>query len=144
MENIELVANILDNFFYGVSIFDLWRCCTNQMLWEAIKQADAQIIAQENIGAFLLQQRAFFLLPEPLPAIISLNSFEYVYIDLAKDEFDIHELFKQEPMYIVDGEFKWMIVLTTENTQSGTQLCVLVHSKSNLLSTGRFTSSPFI
>ena len=128
MENKELVTNLLDNFFSGTSISDLDSCCGNQMLWEAIKRKDVQIITQENIVDFLLQQKVFFILPEPLPAIIDQNSVEYVCVDLNRDQFDICGLFTQEPTYIIDCDFKWMIVLTTENTQSGTQLCVLVYS----------------
>ena len=134
MENNELATNIINSFFCGATPFDLWSCCPNHMLWEAIKQADAFTIAQQDIPTFLISHNDFFLLPEPLPAIYNGLTPEYAKINcadlFAKHKTGIGELIIQEPMYIVDSEFRWMIVLTTENTQSATQLCVIVYAKS--------------
>ena len=132
MECRDLFKNVLSRFFSNASPLELWTICPNHMLWEAIKQEDAQPIELLCIPDFLKQQKVFFAFPEPLPAIYNNKLLEYVQIECSdenKDDLVTYGLFEQEPLYIVDCEFKWMVVLTTENTQTGTQLCVMVNAK---------------
>ena len=96
-------------------------------------QENARAIAKQDILAYLSLYDAFFVLSEPIPAIQNGFEPEFVRVEstdlLFNDRDAFWTLVKQEPTYLVSCDFKWMIVLTTENTVHGTQLCVLVCAK---------------
>lgn len=134
MNDNEIVKNILKYFFRDIAPSHLRRQCPNQMLWEGIRQPDAVTIEQNGIVNFLLQQNEFYVFPELFPAICENTSPEHVCISsetlgaMHKDE--ICELINNEPTYVVSCDFQWMIILTSENTHNGDQLCVLVYANS--------------
>lgn len=130
MEGNELIANIINAFFNGLTPLALLESCPNRMLWEAIMQENARTIAKQDILAYLSLHDAFFVLHEPIPAIQNGFEPEFVRVEstdlLLNDTDAFWTLVGQEPAYLVSCDFKWMIVLTTENTAHGAQLCVLV------------------
>ena len=133
MEGKELIASMVKAFFDSIHLSELLDRCPNHMLWEAIGQENALAIAKEDIASFLSMHDAFFVLPEPLPAIQNGLEPEFVRAEstdlLFNDKNSFESLVCREPTYLVSCDFKWMIVLTTENTAHGAQLCVIVRTQ---------------
>lgn len=107
------------------------------MLWEAIKNTYAKILSPQDILQQLRQTPSVLLFPEPLPSlhlgadpaytivstpIITEEAWSWLTNSLSQGI----SAFEIEPLYVVNCDYSWMIVLTTENTRSGDQLCVLI------------------
>ena len=133
MEGKYLIACIINAIFNSLTPLALLDLCPNHMLWEAIGQEKAFTIAKEDIASFLSLHDAFFVLSEPLPAIQNGYAPEFVRVEstdlLLNDKNAFEALVSREPTYLVSCDFKWMIVLTTENTAHGAQLCVIVRTQ---------------
>ena len=142
MPNKKIGSLIIEHFFPDQSAIQLREACPNKMLWEAIKKADATIISQKDVMQHLHTTADAYILPECLPAIDL--GIEPAYMRLSdfflQDEapppcrtwkIDTATLFQIEPLYIINSDFSWMIVLTTENLPSGEQLCVFVEAQWN-------------
>lgn len=138
MDQIDIGKTIIKNFFDDRSISDLWKTCNCQMLWEAIKKEDATFISRPEILQQLQNAKYVFILPELLPTLYIGSDPSYMamrFSDLERvcEAWSNNPLirgnciFEIEPLYIVSCDFRWMIVLTTENTPSGEQLCILMH-----------------
>ena len=130
MEEKKIIKSIINSFFNGMSPSALLELCPNHMLWEAISRERAHLIAKEDIIPYLSQCDAFLVLQELIPAIqggfepefVEVKSKDFLFSD--KDAF--WNLVSNEPTYLVSCDFSLMIVLTTENTERGDQLCALV------------------
>ena len=134
MENMLIGKRIVETFFSGISVIDLWKSCPCQMLWEAINKANSTIISQYDVLQQLRRFSSVYILPELLPAIylgiepayklVKCSSFpednESLFGNATLGEWNLLDV---EPLYIVSCDFSWMIVLTTENTPSGERLC---------------------
>lgn len=138
MEQIGIGKTIIKNFFYDRSVSDLWKTCHCQMLWEAVPKADAKYISRHQILQQLQRSQCVFILPELLPSLYIGSEPSYKAMQISDLLNDIeswsynpllcrNSIFEIEPLYIVSCDFKWMIILTTENTVSGEQLCVFMH-----------------
>lgn len=134
------INHIIDHFFPGRSAQELWITCRSQMLWEAIRKNDAEIISISDLPYLLCDEVSVIIAPEPLPAMYLgiepahkfidtdeiINSvFNYIDTPLVKCK----SILETEPLYIFPINYSWMIALTTENTQEGKRLCVLVKGK---------------
>lgn len=115
----------------------LWSMCPNQMLWEAIRSSEAQVLSKCAVLQQLQQAASVFVFPEPLPALYIGAEPAYAIVPSAKildhsSHWINHSMEKGkcileiEPLYIMNTNCSWMIVLTPENTPSGSQLCVLL------------------
>ena len=131
MKHIEIGQIILNTFFNGRLLQELWEVCHCQMIWEAITKVDAQIISQSEVEDLLRKVDSVLVLPEPLPSMYM--GIEPAFREISGKEIlesgkccDINDLFSIEPLYIVCLEDSWMIVLTTENTPAGDQLIALL------------------
>ncbi|MEI3071177.1 MAG: hypothetical protein V8T47_01525 [Oscillospiraceae bacterium] len=73
MEYLTSGRQILSHFFPRISsqrdIQNLWNCCPNQMLWEAISASDANLITQRDMMQLLQKTPFVYAFPEPLPAL---------------------------------------------------------------------------
>lgn len=73
MEYLTSGRQILSHFFPHISsqrdIQNLWNCCPNQMLWEAISAYDANLITQRDMMQLLQKTPFVYAFPEPLPAL---------------------------------------------------------------------------
>ena len=122
---------ILNRFFPGESTQTLWDHCPNKMLWEAIPASDALRIDYETVAFVTQDSKSIYILNEPLPAIYSKKEPDFKHIapsDISKILPDWNSTYRAYPLYIFDDVFSWMIVLTAENTSSGSELCVLVQT----------------
>ena len=133
MEERIIISRIINSFFIGTTPTALLASCPNHMLWEAIQRENACDIELHDVFAYLLLHDEFYLLPEPIPAIQNGFDPEFIRVksaDLFLDGNNIFwDLIWKEPVYLVCCDFKWMTAMTTENTEHGTQLCVIVHAK---------------
>ncbi len=133
---------IISLFFPHVNsqcdIQDLWKFCPNQMLWEAIRGSDAKVLSQHDVLQQLRQAPSVLIFPEPLPSLyLGVDPAYSIVPTAAIIEKSLHWISNStekgncvleiEPLYMISTDYLWMIVLTTENTQSGDQLCVLLH-----------------
>jgi hypothetical protein len=141
MEYLTSGRQILSHFFPHISsqrdIQNLWNCCPNQMLWEAISASDANLITQRDMMQLLQKTPFVYAFPEPLPALY-LGAEPGYSILCTKEgresslypvgilDEDGYNAFSVEPLYLICEDISWMIVLTTENTPSGDQLCALL------------------
>ena len=126
---------LLNTFFNNRTLPELWEACHCQMLWEAIKKEDAIIISYEEVVSKISSEQMVHVFPEPLPAL-------YMGIEPASKKVStaslLHnkDVLRIEPLYIVSDDFSWMIVLTTENTLDGKQLCCWTERKTEGGNTG--------
>ena len=93
------------------------------MLWEAIKKENAVIIPFEKVTRIIDTNQFVYIIPEPLPAIYMGVKPAYKKVRASSLLQEHKEYLKVEPVYIISEDFSWMIVLTTENTPDGKQLC---------------------
>lgn len=132
---------ILNRFFaddfsrHGIQ--NLWKACPNQMLWEAIPGTDAEVLSPQEVLQQLRQCPSVLLFPEPLPSLYLDAEPAYALVATSalienagswrsnslRRGISVLEI---EPLYIVSCDGSWMIVLTTENTRTGDQLCVRI------------------
>lgn len=122
---------------FSAEISKLWERCPNKYLWESLESNHVMYINKDHAIKQIERAASFILLPEPLPALYLGAEPAHMIVRLG----DIVESkpggccnFKHffadiEPLYVVNKDFNWMIVLTTENTPDGSQLCVLVPSR---------------
>lgn len=112
--------------------------CPNQMLWEAIRSSELQILSRSAVLQQLQQTSSVLVFPEPLPALYIGVEPTYAVVPsvkiLAHSSHWINDSMEKgkcileiEPLYIIDTNHSWMIVLTPENTPIGDQLCVLLN-----------------
>ena len=126
-------------FFPNRSLSSLWESCPNAMLWEAICSEDCTIISNEEIISYLHCVSTVLLFDEPLPAMylgmepkVERISSEAVIrammqpIDVPMQEGK--SILGQESVYLVDCNFTWMVIFTTENTVNGERLCAFVRN----------------
>ncbi len=132
MDATQVGSTLYKTFFSEYSIQDLWKTCPCQMLWEAIRKESALIISMDDVKKKLQNVKSVYILPEPLPAMYMgmepnyrLVSCEEILNDDAKNG-KCH-YWQIEPIYIINTDYSWMIVLTTENTPSGEQMIALVN-----------------
>lgn len=138
---LESGRTILNRFFpddfsrHGIR--NLWKACPNQMLWEAIQGTDAEILSPQEVLQQLRQCPSVFLFPEPLPSLYLDADPAYALVATSAliDNAEPwrsnslcrgNSVLEIEPLYIVSCDDSWMIVLTTENTRTGDQLCVRI------------------
>lgn len=138
---LESGRTILNRFFskdrskHGIQ--DLWKACPNQMLWEAIQGADAAVLSPQEVLQQLKQCPSVLLFPEPLPSLYLGADPAYAIVATSAlienaEPWCSNSLrrgnsaLEIEPLYIVSCDDSWMIVLTTENTRTGDQLCVRI------------------
>lgn len=138
---ISIVQDFIDPDFQERSIGDLWKACSCGMLWEAIRKNSCTIISRSDVLGYLQDEESVILIPEPLPAFflgirqtalqisteILLSNRQTWLKDSYSDRTNC--LLNIEPLYILSASMHWMIVLTTENTASGQQLCVLLKNQ---------------
>lgn len=107
------------------------------MLWEVIKSTDAKILSPQDVLQQLRQTPSVLLFPESLPSLYlgadpaytiasTPTIIEKAWSWLNNSLGQGISAFEIEPLYVVSCDYSWMIVLTTENTRSGDQLCVLM------------------
>ena len=135
--NESMIGNtIVNRFFAGKTVSDLWEACPNKMLWEALKKRDVEFITLDDIKTLSISAQYVYVLPELLPSLYlgitpAYRMVKWTHLfpnegrrdgHTSSREYDILEI---EPLYIVSYDFSWMIVLTTENTSQGSQLCVV-------------------
>ena len=70
------------------------------------------------------QTSEVYVLPEPLPAFYHQQEVAYAVVSSCDFTEGFSEYVKTEPLYVINNNFSWMIVLTTENTPNGEQLCI--------------------
>ncbi len=147
MEKVLIDSSIINEFirpeFQMSEIQDLWKSCPCGMLWEAIRADYSHIITRKDVINFLQHEKAVILIPEPLPnfylglqqeaLLIStdalLSSVEtWLENNWAKNGNSFLEI---EPLYIVNETRQWMIVLSTENTPSGDQECLILKRRTD-------------
>jgi hypothetical protein len=130
-----ILGSFLNCGFSSSEISNLWSSCPNKYLWEALKFDKAIFIDEEFVKNKVATVSSVVLLPEPLSAIYLGVEPAHTIVrskDIIVDQDSIADckgnqiLTDLEPLYIVDENFTWMIVLTTENTPDGKQLCVFV------------------
>ena len=137
----ESARTILNRFFaddfsrHGIQ--NLWNTCPNQMLWEAIPGADAEVLSPPEVLQQLRQCPSVLLFPEPLPSLYldAEPAYALVATSALIENAELwrsnsmrrgNSVLEIEPLYIVSCDYFWMIVLTTENTRTGDQLCVRI------------------
>ena len=124
--DISIIRNFVFRDFVPHDIDKLWKSCPNRMLWEAIRAENAATISRTDVTFTIKQTPEIYVLPEPLPAFYQNTKPPYTLVSSASLISNFEEYAKTEPLYLISKDFSWMIVLTTENTLSGEQLCVLV------------------
>ena len=134
---------LVNRFFTGKTISDLWDFCPCKMLWEAIRMINAKILTQNEVVQVLRSTANVFVFSELLPSLYQGVDPTYKVINcssvIAENEDSYMEKFLKdlgmfgiEPIYIVSQDFTWMIVLTTENTADGKQLCAYTEGPSKV------------
>ena len=134
---ISIVSDFVRRGFEPSDIGKLWKICHCGMLWEAIRTEDAIKISQQEILLYLRQTPSVYVLPEPLPAfylgiepactLIPSPTLVDTFSQWRNNTLDRGISFLEiEPLYMISYDKAWMIVLTTENTPDGEQLCVLM------------------
>ena len=128
----QFTNQIISVFFPGHSQSELYNYCPNHMLWEAIRAESASVINRHNIPVYLQQCKEFYMFTELLQPdgngyLLHCTPYNSSTTNQSLIKHIVLEN-KVEPLYIVSNNFTWMIVLTTENTPSGDQLCVLVNA----------------
>ena len=132
-----IIKDFIDPDFQVESIKDIWKACPNLMLWEAIRAERSTVITRPEVLEYLQKEESVILIPEPLPAFclglpqtalqVSTQDLLRNGVSWVKDryEFRTESPLNIEPLYILGKSKHWMIVLTTEGTASGQQLCAL-------------------
>lgn len=127
-----LINKIIDNFFFGNTIEEIWNSCPNKMLWEAIDANCAVAISHADICSLLENSDSVIVFPEPLPALYLGASPAFVSFQSCNDNMlKETRLWKVEPIYLASATLSWLIAMTPENTLSGSQLCVMVKNINN-------------
>ena len=124
--DISIIRNFILRDFIPHDIEKVWKACPTRMLWEAIRAEDATIISQPDVIFTIKQTPEIFVLSEPLSAFYRNTEPDYTLLPSSEFVADFAEYAKEEPLYLLSRDFSWMIILTTENTPSGEQLCVLM------------------
>ena len=124
--DISIIRNFILQDFNPHDIEKVWKSCHNRMLWEAICAKDATIISQEDALLTVKQTSEIYILSEPLPAFYWKTEPDYAFVPSSEFVANFTEYTKTEPLYLLSKDFSWMIIMTTENTPSGEQLCVLL------------------
>lgn len=134
----QMILSFFSHLDLQCDIQSLWSICPNQMLWEAIQSSEAQVLSQRGVLQQLQQTSSVLVFPEPLPALYIGAEPAYSVVPSAKildhsSDWINHStekgkcILEIEPLYIMSTNCSWMIVLTPENTPSGSQLCVLLN-----------------
>ena len=121
-----IISEFIQRTFEPSEIEKLWNTCPNQMLWEAINADDAVFLSQGAVLATVEQVSDVYVLSEPLPAFYQGIEPTYSLVPSTSFICKFSEYAKAEPLYLISNDFSWMIAMTTENTPSGEQLCVLL------------------
>lgn len=124
--DMSIIRNFIIRDFLPHDINKVWKSCPNRMLWEAVRAEDAAIISQTDVIFTIKHTPEIFVLSEPLPAFCRNTELDYTLVPSSEFVADFAEYAKEEPLYLLSKDFSWMIILTTENTPSGEQLCVLL------------------
>lgn len=122
---------IIERFFpcFKGNSSDIWKACPNQMLWEAILKNDTAILGCQSALDLLAVPTNVYVLPEFLPALYMGVTPAYQTIcstSLLEPNSLERKMLNIEPLYVVNCDFSWMLVFTTENTPSGDQLCGII------------------
>lgn len=128
-------------FFRNRSPLSLWESCPNVMLWETIGAEECAVMSNEEIISLLGCVSTVLLFPEPLPAIYlgvepefeRLSSDTVIRAMTTDSDVTVRKennILGEEPLYLVDCNFTWMLIFTTETTSNGERLCVLLHASS--------------
>ena len=121
---------ILTHFFPGHSWDSLWVFCPNRMLWEAIPSSSARQITYPEVLDKVQKAQAVYVVHEPLSSIHFGTQPDCKRIspqDFCSALPNWNDANRDQPLYIFDEAFSWMIALTAENTSSGGELCVIMH-----------------
>lgn len=136
---VSLIKRFVDPDFQDENFINLWKKCCNNMLWEGIG-IEGSVISEREVITYLRETKNVYVFPEPLPAF-------YLGCEVECKRMSTQELissssdwphnypvrgvtcFEIEPLYIINSDYSWMIVLTTENTPNGGQMCLLVSEK---------------
>lgn len=121
----------------NTNIQQVWDCCPNKELWELLIMRDVTILTRECALKKIKESPVVFAFPEVLPAIYlgvaptcAVVRTSKIALDISHEDcilaMDGYSIFGFEPLYIVDQDYSWMIVMTPENTPDGKQICALI------------------
>ena len=146
-ESVKLMLNAIHSFqgaflIDEVDIASLYNFCPSKMLWEAFSQKKARVITWEKIPLFLADYNCpICVFREPLQDLYYSKPISHTEMDIRTlkecfrragsvmmdgEEMPISNSEYDSPLYFIDKRLNWMLVLTGENNQVGSQLCVLI------------------
>lgn len=124
----------------ATDVADLFQFCPNHMLWECIRRNDAVLLSWKEALHFLERDEPIYVFREPLPNLSANKPLQGALVPghtlreaLASENGEALPFSVQRngenPLYIFDEAFHWMLVLTEENTSDGEELCVLLRAQ---------------
>lgn len=138
------ISTVIKKFYQNRSIAELWKQSPSSMLWECPwgDNVAFEVISQIALIEKLQSVKDVFIFSEPLEALylgLEPRSIRIPCCDLLKN-YDHwlrnpalrgNSLLEIEPLYILDPEYNWLLIITTENTNTGGTICFLLQVKTD-------------